>query len=127
MQDVAKGRNLRKSVKKREKQGGLEVLNKVKMQMGSCQSQKRKCMIKDSDHSRSKQRRISNKTKGIKGVPAFKVIQPQSMQVYRDIFSYKSLLEWHSSCMQAQVNVLFLLWISSIKSNTNKCGERYLG
>ena len=83
MKDVAKGRNLRKSVEKQEKQGGLELLNKVKTQMGSSQSRKRKRVIKDLDHSRSKQRRISNKTKGIKGVPAFKVIQPQSMRVYR--------------------------------------------
>ena len=83
MNDVAKGRNLRKSVEKQEKQGALELLNKVITQMGSGHSWKRKCVIKDSDHSRSTQRRI----KGIKGVPAFKVIQPQSMQVYRDIFS----------------------------------------
>ena len=62
-------------------------LNKVKTQMGSGQSRKRKHVIKDLDHSRSKQRRIFNKTKGIKGVSAFKVIQPQSMRVYRDIFS----------------------------------------
>ena len=55
--------------------------------MGSGQSQKRKCVIKGSDYSRSKQRRISNETKGIKGVPAFKVIQPPSMQVYTDILS----------------------------------------
>ena len=87
MKDVAKGRNLRKSVVKREKQGGLDLLNKVKTQKGNGQYRNRKCVIKDSDHSRSKQRRISNETKGIKGVPAFKIIQPQSMQVYRDIFS----------------------------------------
>ena len=87
MKDVTKGRNLRKSVEKRGKQGGLELLNKVKTEMGSGQSRKRKRVIKDSDHSRSKQRRISNETKGIKGVPAFKVIQPQPMQLYRDIFS----------------------------------------
>ena len=87
MKDVAKGRNLRKSVEKRGKQGGLKLLNKMKTQMGSGQSRKRKRARKDSDHSRSKQRRISNDTKGIKGVSAFKVIQPQSMQVYRDIFS----------------------------------------
>ena len=54
--------------------------------MGSGQSWKRKHVIKDSDQSRSKQRRISNETKGIKGVSAFKVLQPQSMKVYRDIF-----------------------------------------
>ena len=58
MKDVAKGRNLRKSVKKREKQGGLELLNKVKTQMGSGQSRKRKRVIKDSNHSRSKQKDI---------------------------------------------------------------------
>ena len=46
--------------------------------MGSGQSWKRKRVIKDSDHIRSKKRRISNKTKGIKGVLALKVIQPQS-------------------------------------------------
>ena len=45
MKDEAKGRNLRKSVKKREKQGGLELLNKVKTQMGSGQSRKRKRVI----------------------------------------------------------------------------------
>ena len=87
MTDVAIGRNLRKSIEKQGKQGGLELLNKVKTQMGSCQSWKRKCVIKDSEHLRSKQRRISDETKGMKGVPAFKVIQPQSVQVYRDIFS----------------------------------------
>ena len=79
MKDAGKGR---KSVKKRGKQGGLELLTKVKTHMGGSQSRKRKRVIKDSDHSRSKQRRI-----GIKEVPAFKVIQRQSMQVYRDIFS----------------------------------------
>ena len=114
MTDVAIGRNLRKSIEKQGKQGGLELLNKVKTQMGSCQSWKRKCVIKDSEHLRSKQRRISDETKGMKGVPAFKVIQPQSIQVYRDIFSWKSLSEWHTSCMQTQVNVLFLLWIFSM-------------
>ena len=67
--DVTNGRNLRKSVEKRGKQDGLELLNKVKTQMGNGQSRKRKHMIKDSDHSRLKQRRISNETKGIKGVP----------------------------------------------------------
>ena len=80
MKDVTKGRNLRKSVEKRGKQGGLELLNKVKTQVGIGQSRKR-------NHSRSKQRRISNETKGIKGVPAFKVIQPQPIEVYRDIFN----------------------------------------
>ena len=35
MKDVAKGRNLRKSVEKQEKQGALELLNKVITQMGS--------------------------------------------------------------------------------------------
>ena len=75
---IAKGRNLRKLVEKRGKQGGLELLNKVKTRMDSGQSRKRKRVIKDSDHSRSKQRRISNETKSIKGVPSFKVIQPQS-------------------------------------------------
>ena len=85
MRDVAKGRNLRKSIKKRGKQGGL--WNKVNTQMGSSQSWKRKRVTNDADHSRSKQRRTPNQTKGIKGVPAFKIIQPQSMQVYRDIFS----------------------------------------
>ena len=87
MKDVAKGRNFTKSVKKRRKQCGLELLNKVKTQMGSGQSRKRKRVIKHSDHSRSKQIRIFNKTKGMKGVPVFRVIQPQSMQVYRGIFS----------------------------------------
>ena len=52
MKDVAKDRNLRKSVEIRGKQGGLELLNKVKTQMGSGQSRERKCVIKDSDHSR---------------------------------------------------------------------------
>ena len=79
MKDVAKGRNLRKSFEKRVKQGGLELLNKMKTQMGSSQSRNRKSVVEDSDHSRSKQRRISNKTKGIKGAPAFRVIQPQPM------------------------------------------------
>ena len=87
MKDVAKGRNFRKSVEKWRKQDGLELLNNVKTQLGSSQSRKRKHVIKDSDHSRSKQRGTSNETKGIKGVPAFKVIQPQSMQVHRDIFN----------------------------------------
>ena len=87
MKDVTKGRNFRKSVEKRGKQGGLELLNKVKTQVGSSQNRKRKHVIKDSDHSRSKQRRKSTETEGMKGVPASKVIQPQSMQVYRDIFS----------------------------------------
>ena len=79
MEDVTKGRNLRKSVEKRRKLGGLELFNKVKTQMDSSQSWKRKHVIKDLGHSRSKQRRISNETKGIKGAPTFKVIQPQSM------------------------------------------------
>ena len=61
MKDVAKGRNLRNSVEKRGKQGGLELLsNKVKTQMGYGQRRKRKHAIKDSDHSGSKQRRISD-------------------------------------------------------------------
>ena len=30
----------------------------------------------------------SKEAKGIKGVPAFQVRQPQPMQVHRDIFSY---------------------------------------
>ena len=64
---VAKGTNLRKSVEKRGKQDGSELLNKVKTQMSSGQSRKRQRVIKGSDHSRSKQRRISDKTKGIKG------------------------------------------------------------
>ena len=87
MKDEAKGRNFRKSVEKRGEQGGLELLNKVKAQMDRVQNRKRKCVMKDSDHSRSKQRKISNETKGIKVIPAFKVIQAQSIQVYRDIFS----------------------------------------
>ena len=52
MKDVAKGRNFKKSVEKRGKRGGLELLNKVKTQMGSGKSWKRKHVIKDSDHSR---------------------------------------------------------------------------
>ena len=87
MKDVAKGRKFKKSVEKRRKQGGPKLLNKVKTQMGGGQDWKRKLVIKDSDHSRSKQRRISNEINGIKGALAFKVIQPQFMQVYRDIFS----------------------------------------
>ena len=63
---------------KRRKQDGPELLNKVKTQTGRGQSRKREHVIKDSDHSRSKQRRISNETKGIKEVPALKVIKPQS-------------------------------------------------
>ena len=88
MKDVAKGRNFRKSLEKRGKQGGVEFLNKVKTQMGGGQNRKRKRVIKDSDHSRSKKRRVSKDAKSIKGVPAFHVRQPQPMQVYRDIFSY---------------------------------------
>ena len=65
MKDVAKGRNLRKSVEKQGKQGELDLLNKVKTQMGSCQSRKRKRVIKDSNHSRLKQRKISNETNSI--------------------------------------------------------------
>ena len=64
IKDVAKGRNLRKSVEKRGKLGGLELLNKVKTQVGSGQSWKRKRLITDLHHSRSKQGRISNETKG---------------------------------------------------------------
>ena len=52
MKDVAKGRNFKKSVEKRGKQGGLELLNKVKTQMDSGKSWKKKHVIKDSDHSR---------------------------------------------------------------------------
>ena len=48
-------KNLRKSVEKREKQGRLELLNKVKKQMSSGQSQKRKRMIKDSEHSQNRE------------------------------------------------------------------------
>ena len=54
LKDVAKGRNLRKSVEKRGKQGGLELLNEVKTQMGSSQSWKGKCVTSDLGHSRSK-------------------------------------------------------------------------
>ena len=71
IKDIAKGRNFGKSVGKRGKQGGLKLLNIAKTQMGSGQSPKRKRVMKDSDHSGLKQRRISNETKGIKGVPAF--------------------------------------------------------
>ena len=38
----------------------------MKTQMGSGQSRKRKCVVEDSDHSRSKQRRIPNETTVIK-------------------------------------------------------------
>ena len=38
MKDVAKSRNLKTSVEKLGKQGGLKLLNKVKTQMGSSQS-----------------------------------------------------------------------------------------
>ena len=86
MKDVAKDRNFRKSVEKRKKQGELELFNKEKIQMGSGQSRKGKRVIKDSDNSRSKQERISNETKGTKGVPALKVIQSLCMQVNRNIF-----------------------------------------
>ena len=87
LKDVAKCRSLGESVENRREQGGLELLNKVKIQMGGGLSRKRKQVIKDSDHSRSKQRRISDETKGITGVSIFKIIQPQPMQVYRNIFS----------------------------------------
>ena len=80
--DVAKGKNFRKSLKKWRKQGGVEFLNKVKTHMGGSQNRKRKSLIKDSDHSISKKRRVSKEAKGIKGAP---VRQPQPMQVYRDI------------------------------------------
>ena len=46
MKDIAKGRNLRKSVDKPGKQGGLELLNKVKPHMGGGQNQKRPLEIK---------------------------------------------------------------------------------
>ena len=117
MKDVDKGRNFRKSLEKQRKQGGLELLNEMKTQIVGSQSQKRKRVIKDPDHSRSKNEKVSKEAKGIKGVAAFQVRQPQSMQVYRDISAtldkLKSLSEWHTSCLQAQVNVLFTLWISS--------------
>ena len=54
MKDLAKGTDLRKSVGNQEKQDGLELSNKVKTQMCTSQSRKIKCVIKDSDHSRSK-------------------------------------------------------------------------
>ena len=41
MKDVAKGRNVRKSVEKRGNQGGLELFDKVKTHMGSSQSRKK--------------------------------------------------------------------------------------
>ena len=88
IKDVAKGRNFRKSLKKkREKQRGVKLFNNVKTQMGG-QIWKRKSVIKDSDHSRSKIRGASKEAKDIKGVPAFQVRQPQPMQVYRAIFSH---------------------------------------
>ena len=44
MKDVAKGRNFRESPEKREKQGGVEFLNKVKSQMGwRSESEKEEC------------------------------------------------------------------------------------
>ena len=56
--------------------------------MGGGQNRKRKSVIKDSHHSRSKQRRVRKEAKGIKGVPAFQVGQPRPMEIYRDIFRY---------------------------------------
>ena len=40
MKDVAKGRNFRKSLEKRGKQGGVVFLNEVKTQMGGGQNRK---------------------------------------------------------------------------------------
>ena len=82
MKDVAKGRSFRKSLEKRGKQGGVELLNKVKTRMGRGQNRKRRSVIKDSDHSRSKKRRVTKEAKGIYGGPAFLVRLRQPMQVY---------------------------------------------
>ena len=68
MKDVAKGRNFRKSLVNRGKQGELKFFNKAKTQMVGCQNGKRKRVIKESNHSRSKQRRVSKEIKGMKGV-----------------------------------------------------------
>ena len=51
MNDVAKGTNFRKSLKKRGKRG-VKFFNKVKTQIGVGQNQKRTSVIKDSDDSR---------------------------------------------------------------------------
>ena len=71
----------------------MPVLNKVKTQMGGRQNRKRKNVVKDSHHSRSIKRRVRKEAKGIKGLPAFQVRQPQPMQVYRDIFTYTWQIE----------------------------------
>ena len=127
MKDVAKGRNLRKSLEKRGKQGGPELLNKVKTQMGSSQrrkSRKRKRVIKDSDHSRSKQRRISDEIKGIKGGTC---IQSNRTTVYASIqrhfqleISLRMAHKLHASSAECSAYDLDLFYVPPTQASVEK-------
>ena len=106
------------------KQGGLELLNKVKTPMGNSQSWKRKRVIKDSDHSRSKQRRISNKTKSIKGVTC---IQKNQVTVYASIqrhfqleISLRMAYKLHESSSECSVSALDLFYVPPTQTSVQK-------
>ena len=47
MNDIAKGRNFKKSLEKRGRQEGVELLNKVKTHMIGSQNRKKKRVIKE--------------------------------------------------------------------------------
>ena len=107
MKYVAKGRNFRKSLERWGKQEGVEFFSKVKTQMGGGQNGKRKSIFKDFETQDQKRGGSVRRQRGM-------CIPCKTTTAYSaTLDKLKYLSEWHTSCMQVQRNVLFLLWISS--------------
>ena len=107
------------------KQSGLEFLNKVKTQMGSSESRKTKRTIKDSDHSRSKQRRISGRDKGYKKGTC---IQSNSTSLFNYTvqrhfqleISLRMVHKLHASSRKCSVSALDLFFVPPTQTSVDK-------
>ena len=77
--------------------------------------------MKDSDHSRSKQRRVCKKAKGVEGVPTFQVRQPQPMQVYAQIeISLRMAHKLHAGSNECSISALDLFYVPPTQTSVEK-------